>query len=76
MAYQTFTIYATEQDETWDQVALKLYGAERYANVLMRANPALNTIVFFDSGEILLIPRVAVASNVAVQPWNLTAALF
>jgi Phage Tail Protein X len=76
MAYQTFTIYSTVQDETWDQVALKLYGAERYANVLIRANPALNNIVFFDAGEILLIPRVAVTSNVAAQPWNFTAALF
>lgn len=70
-SYQTFTIYATLGDETWDQVAFKVYGVERYANVLMRVNPAYQDIVFFDSGMVLIIPQIASATKVSVMPWNL-----
>jgi hypothetical protein len=69
--YQTFTVYAALGDETWDQVALKCYGAERFANVLMRANPVYQNIVFFDSGMVLIIPQIAQVSPVSVMPWNL-----
>jgi hypothetical protein len=37
--YQTFLIYSAISDEMWDQVSLKLYGSERYANILIGANP-------------------------------------
>jgi hypothetical protein len=71
-AYQTFTIYSTLGDETWDQVALKVYGAERFANVLMDANPAYHGVVFFDSGMVLIIPQLTSGTPIAVMPWNLT----
>jgi len=70
--YQTFTIYSTLGDETWDQAALKLYGAERYANVLMSANPAYSDIVFFDSGMVLIVPQLATAAQSSVMPWTVT----
>jgi hypothetical protein len=68
--YQTFTVYPTLGDETWDQVALKVYGAERFANVLMAANPIYHEIVFFDSGMVLIIPQLTMISPVNVMPWN------
>jgi len=70
--YQTFTVYGAVSDETWDQVALKCYGAERFANVLMRANPAYSDVVFFDSGMVLIVPQLASAAPVAAMPWNVT----
>ena len=70
--YQTFTIYSTLGDETWDQVALKTYGAERFANVLMNANPAYQGVVFFDSGMVLIIPQLTSGTLTAVMPWNVT----
>jgi hypothetical protein len=70
--WQTFTVYTTLGDETWDQVALKVYGAERFANVLMRANPVYGQLVFFDSGMVLILPQLTTVSNVARQSWNTT----
>jgi len=69
--YQSFTVYTTVGDETWDQVSLKVYGAEHYANVLMRANPIYSDIVFFDSGMVLILPQLTTVSPVNVMPWNL-----
>jgi hypothetical protein len=71
-AYQTFTIYSTVGDETWDQISLKMYGAERYANVLMSANSIYQDIVFFDSGMVLIIPQLASVSSTEIMPWNLS----
>jgi len=70
--FETFTVYPTLGDETWDQVALKCYGAERFANVLMRANPAYGDVVFFDSRMVLIVPQLASAAPVAAMPWNVT----
>lgn len=70
--YQTFTVYSTLGDETWDQVALKVYGNERFANVLMCDNPAYQDIVFFDSGMVLIVPQITTTTPIAAMPWNLT----
>lgn len=70
--YQTYTVYSTVSDETWDQVALKAYGTERFANVLLAANPAYQSIVFFDTGMVLIIPQLVTTAPVAVMPWNVT----
>jgi hypothetical protein len=69
--FQTFTVYPTLGDETWDQVAFKAYGAERFANILIAANPAYKEIVFFDSGMVLIVPQLASPIPVAQMPWNI-----
>ena len=39
--------YTTIQGETWDQIALKVYGQEKYADWLMQNNyPLLDTLIF------------------------------
>ena len=50
--------YQCASGETFDQVALKLYGDEKYASDLLNANPALCGRVVFDGGEILTLPVV------------------
>jgi hypothetical protein len=54
----------------WDQIALKIYGSERYTNVLMRANPTLASVITFDAGIPLIVPVVNVSSNISVTPWT------
>jgi hypothetical protein len=72
MTYATWIIYSAIQEEMWDQVALKLLGAEKYANVLIAANPLYNRLVRFDGGEVLLIPAVTTTELTGVFPWSST----
>ena len=44
--------------ETWDSVALKIYGNESYSCEILCANPALSRIPVFTGGEILQLPIV------------------
>ena len=39
--------YTTIQGETWDNIALKVYGSEKYTSLLMENNyPHLDILVF------------------------------
>lgn len=51
-------VYHCAAGESWDSVALELYGDEKYAAELLSANPALCHMVVFEGGEILYIPVV------------------
>ena len=70
--YETFVIYSAISDEMWDQVALKLLGSERYANILIGANPLYNRTVRFDGGEVLIIPAVTTTVVTGPYPWSST----
>lgn len=72
MTYETFVIYSAIQEEQFDQIALKLLGAERYANLLIGANPLYNNVFRFDGGEVLLIPAVSSAELTGPFPWSAT----
>lgn len=63
--------------ETFDSVALAVYGDEKYACELLNANPALCTKQVFAGGELLILPVATVpekgSSNdymPAVAPWK------
>jgi len=48
--------YKTKAGETWDHVALKVYGHEKYADYVMSNNyEHLNTLIFKD-GTVLNVP--------------------
>lgn len=55
--------YQCTAGETFDLVALILYGDEKYAGELMIANPALCTRAVFSGGEALLVPVVEVPED-------------
>ena len=59
----------------WDYISRKLYGSERYANVLMRVNPAYLKVVTFDAGTVLTAPTVTLATSVSTIPWGSVYAL-
>lgn len=55
--------YRCSAGETFDSVALTVYGNENYACELLNANPALCTIPIFSGGEILLLPVVEIPED-------------
>lgn len=52
---QTYTCSA---GETFDSVALEVYGDEKYSCELLNANPSLCRIPIFAGGEVLELPIV------------------
>lgn len=50
--------YRCSAGETFDSVALMVYGDEKYAAELLSANPLLCRIPIFTGGETLLLPVV------------------
>ena len=52
--------YKCSAGETFDSVALEVYGAEKYACDLLCANPSLCRKTVFTGGEILELPVVEI----------------
>jgi phage tail protein X len=63
-------VYTTVGGDFWDLIAYKLWGKERYTNLLMEANPLAINVIRFDAGFPLLVPVISATPNSAIQPWN------
>lgn len=70
-------VYKCRAGETFDSVALAVYGDEKYSCELLCANPALCTISLFTGGEVLSLPVVEVPDEEseedympATAPWK------
>ena len=50
--------YTTKSGDTWDLIALNVYGSELKADWLMQNNPRYIHIVRFDSGTVLSTPAL------------------
>ena len=68
-------VYPTKQGEMWDYISRKLYGSERFCNVLMRANPLYLDVVTFDAGIQLSVPAVNISGAISTVPWGSIYAL-
>lgn len=55
--------YKCSAGETFDSVALAVYGNEKYACEILNANPALCRVPVFTGGEILALPVVGVPTD-------------
>lgn len=62
--------YVTIQGDMWDGVAYRVYGNERYMNVLLAANQQYNDIVIFPAGVRLTCPDVDTAVAMTLPPWK------
>lgn len=51
--------YICSAGESFDSVALSVYGDEAYASELLSANPAMSDKMIFEGGEVLLLPVIA-----------------
>ena len=52
------TEYVTKQGDTWDAIAKRLYGDERFLDVLIRANINHRKTVVFSYGKRLAVPEI------------------
>ena len=68
--------YRCAAGESWDSVALKIYGDEKYAADLLAANPALCRLLIFTGGEKVHLPTLEVPTTEAAvytpaaAPWK------
>lgn len=67
------TTYTTIQGETWDSIALKVYGGEEYAAFLMENNYASLDILVFSSGTVLNTPGLPEEAEGELPPWRTEA---
>lgn len=68
-------VYKCAAGESWDLIARKLYGDEKYAAELLCANPGKSDIVRFSGGEILEMPVAEIAEDrysrqISAAPWK------
>jgi phage tail protein X len=66
----TYT-YKTIQGDFFDYISYKVFGTEKYANVLIRENPLYADVVRFDAGIVLMLPIIANPNtNISAVPWG------
>jgi len=63
-------MYTASANETFDKVALDMYGDEKYAHVLISANPELCHKIAFTGGEVLTVPELDETECTAMPPWK------
>lgn len=61
--------YTTSQGQTWDEIALEVYGDEVYAGYLMENNFEQLDILIFSSGTILYTPELEEEYESETPPW-------
>lgn len=62
--------YETVQGDTWDLIALRVYGSEKYMTVLIEANPEQRETVFFSAGITLNVPEITTPIPSTLPPWK------
>ena len=55
--------YTCSAGETWDGIALLIWGNERYAADLIAANPQFSDRMMFAGGELLYLPVVVIPED-------------
>lgn len=65
-----FVFYRSVAGDTWDQLALDIYGNQFYSTKLLAANPELSGQVTLEEGMILRIPIIESATADSLPPWK------
>lgn len=58
MSQSPYIEYITRQNDTFDQIALRMYHEENLAFHIWEANPDATDVLFFDAGTVLKIPVI------------------
>ena len=66
--------YITKSGDTWDVIAIEVYGNEYHADVLMAANPEHIGTFAFSAGVELSTPELAEVRDGLLPPWKYEAA--
>lgn len=62
--------YTTIQGDMWDYISFKVYGSERFMNILLEANPDQAETVVFPAGVVLECPDVSRDAPRFLPPWK------
>lgn len=62
--------YTTIQGDTWDLIAYKLYGSEKYMKNLIEANWPLLEVLVFSSGTVINVPDIPEDSDKDAPFWR------
>jgi len=62
--------YTTQQGETWDLIALREMGSEKYMSQLIEANYVHRETVIFSAGIDLVIPQITTPIPTTLPPWK------
>lgn len=63
-------VYKTIQGDTWDGIAVKVYGDEKYLNNLLEKNQKYKDIIIFSSGVSLELPEIEAEAMTILPPWK------
>lgn len=66
----TKRVYKTIQGDTWDGIAVKVYGDEKYMNELLEANQAYREIIIFPANVGLSLPDIQTQTTTILPPWK------
>lgn len=66
----TKRVYKTIQGDTWDGIAVKVYGNEKYMNELLEANQAYREIIIFPANVSLSLPDIQTQTTTILPPWK------
>ena len=66
----TKRVYKTIQGDTWDGIAVKVYGDEKYMNELLEANQAYREIIIFPANVSLSLPDIQTQTTTILPPWK------
>lgn len=64
-------IYITQQGDTWDKIAKKVYGNEFEVKRLLEANMNLVEVVQFSSNQKVICPLFEITNQIPVPKWRL-----
>ena len=62
--------YKTVSGDTWDLIAYKVLGNEKYMQQILRANWVLSDILLFSAGTEVVIPDVDVEPDDNLPFWH------
>ena len=63
-------MYETAAGDTWDTIALFVYGDEKQAGFLMKNNPFLLGIVIFGAGTLVYTPPISMEEETGLPDWR------
>lgn len=66
----TGMVYICSAGETFDAIALNVYGDEVYASELLSANPKYVNVLAFAGGEELDLPQIDMVPDSSSAPWR------
>ena len=66
----TKRVYKTIQGDTWDGIAVKVYGDEKYMNEWLEANQAYREIIIFPANVSLSLPDIQTQTTTILPPWK------